>query len=116
MQKFLAGPRRWFIRSNSPYWANGNGHTHQSNRLHHVVRRIAERAAVIDLSGRMCVRDLDEAGQQDKRDAHDPEQTDPGPLKTLFVHESTHVCLNIMQNRLNRKTAWVEIQLIRLTF
>jgi hypothetical protein len=38
----------------------------------------------------MRVRDLNEAGQQDKRDAEDPEPTGPAPLKTLFDHKNTH--------------------------
>jgi len=59
---------------------------------------------VIYLSDRMRVRDLNEAGQQDKRNAENPEPTGPGPLKTLFVHENTHVGLTIKQNYPNRKT------------
>lgn len=57
-----------------------------------MVRRVAKRAAlVIYLPGGMRVRDLNKSGQQDKRNAEDPEPPGPGSLKTLFVHKNTHI-------------------------
>jgi hypothetical protein len=82
-----------FLRNDSPYGLDRDGHADQRNRLHHMVRRGAKRAAlVIYLPGGMRVRDLNKSGQQDKRNAEDPEPTGPGSLKTLFVHKSTHIC------------------------
>lgn len=81
------------------------GYRDQRNRLHHVMRRVTQRAAfVIYLSDGMRVHDLNEASQKDKGDAEDCERSRPRPLKSLFVHENTHVSLTIKHNYPNRKT------------
>ena len=56
-----------------------------------MVGGVTERAAFIHLAGRMRVGYLNKASQQDKRNAEDSKPTGPGPLKTLFVRENTHV-------------------------
>jgi hypothetical protein len=111
-QKSLARPLDRFLRSDSPYRLDRDGHADQRNRLHHMVRRVAKGAAlVIYLSVGVRVRDLNKPGQQDKRNAEDPEPTGPGPLKALFVYEYTHVLLDYKAQRSNRKTAEVYIDM-----
>lgn len=62
----------------------GNCQSDQRDRLHRMVRGDAERTAfVVYLADAMRVRGLDNAGQQNKRNADNPEPAGPGGLKAL---------------------------------
>lgn len=62
----------------------GNCQSDQRDRLHRMVRGDAKGTTfVVYLANIMRVRGLDDAGQQNKRNADNPEPAGPGGLKAL---------------------------------
>lgn len=94
MNELLAGAICGLFCRGAPDWLNRNGgDRNQRDRLYNLVRCIAKGAAfVVNLSERMRVHDLNEAGEQDERYAEDAEPSGPGPLQAPLFRRNTHAC------------------------